>query len=159
MCCYFWVARHVENVCVSITNIVFILFFNFSTVIIIILFYPLASNDNIPTSSNESFHNLMKKSMFKPIPKIRTKEIRKESTDIGLPPSKYIVSKKQNASFRVVNTNLTKTVHNPINPIFIHHHFIYFHAQCVYFYFFGVVACLYAWLACFFLFYFYCKDR
>ncbi|KYB29652.1 hypothetical protein TcasGA2_TC014217 [Tribolium castaneum] len=53
-----------------------------------------AFNDSYPSSSSDNFVNQTKKTMLKPIPKIRTKEIRREIVDVPIvppaPPSRYI---------------------------------------------------------------------
>jgi transcription initiation factor TFIID subunit 3 len=55
---------------------------------------PPAFNDSFPSSSSDNFVSQTKKTMLKPIPKIRTKEIRRELAEVPIippaPPSRYI---------------------------------------------------------------------
>lgn len=72
--------------------------FNILIRFFLIIFCSAAFNDSYPSSSSDNFVNQTKKTMLKPIPKIRTKEIRKEFVEVPIspmppaPPSKYTVS-------------------------------------------------------------------
>lgn len=79
---------------IYVVNIYFIIFICILTMSELFKsFCPAAFNDNFPTTSSTT-DNLKMKKLFKPIPKLRAKELRRESPVeiLQKPPSRYIVS-------------------------------------------------------------------